>query len=117
MKILLSAALTLGLCLSGAALADNTMAGPNTQQNRMTDCNKQATGKTGADRKAFMKACLSGQTTAAAATATSAATTAVDKNGKPLTAQQLKMKNCAAANKGKKGADYKAGMAACLKQS
>jgi hypothetical protein len=29
-------------------------------------------------------------------------------------AQQQKMKTCAAANKGKKGADYKAGMKACL---
>lgn len=29
-------------------------------------------------------------------------------------AQQQKMKDCAAANKGKKGADYKAGMKACL---
>ncbi len=29
------------------------------QQNRMRECNKQATGKKGAERKAFMKSCLS----------------------------------------------------------
>jgi psiF repeat-containing protein len=33
---------------------------------------------------------------------------------KPLTAQQQKMGDCAAANKGKKGDDYKAGVKACL---
>jgi len=100
MKLLLST-LILGLTLSGTALADNA------QQSRMADCNKQATGKKGDDRKAFMKACLSGQTTAAPAP--------VDKNGKPLSAQQIKMKDCAAANKGKKADDYKAGMSQCMK--
>ena len=34
---------------------------------------------------------------------------------KPATAQQTKMGDCARANKGKKGADYKAAMSACLK--
>ena len=29
------------------------------QQERMRDCNKQATGKKGAERKTFMKTCLS----------------------------------------------------------
>ena len=29
------------------------------QQDRMRDCNKQATGKKGAERKSFMKTCLS----------------------------------------------------------
>ena len=29
------------------------------QQDRMRDCNKQATGKKGAERKTFMKTCLS----------------------------------------------------------
>jgi hypothetical protein len=29
------------------------------QQNRMKECNKQATGKKGPERKAFMKSCLS----------------------------------------------------------
>ena len=31
----------------------------HSQQDRMRDCNKQATGKKGAERKAFMKTCLS----------------------------------------------------------
>lgn len=30
-----------------------------TQQNRMRECNKSATGKKGPERKAFMKSCLS----------------------------------------------------------
>ena len=29
------------------------------QQDKMRDCNKQATGKKGAERKTFMKTCLS----------------------------------------------------------
>jgi hypothetical protein len=29
------------------------------QRNRMKECNKQATGKKGAERKTFMKSCLS----------------------------------------------------------
>jgi len=33
---------------------------------------------------------------------------------KPLTAQQQKMADCSAANKGKKGAEYKAAQKACL---
>ena len=31
----------------------------HSQQNKMRECNKQATGKKGAERKAFMKTCLS----------------------------------------------------------
>ena len=42
-----------------------------------------------------------------AATATSAA--------KPLSPQQQRMAQCAAQNKGKTGADYKAAQSACLK--
>lgn len=34
---------------------------------------------------------------------------------KPASAQQQRMATCAAANKGKKGADYKAAQSACLK--
>jgi hypothetical protein len=107
MKLLISA-LTLGLCLSASALADTPAKAPNAQQNRMADCNQQATGKKGDDRKAFMKACLSGQAPAAPAVA-------VDKNGKPLSDQQMMMKNCAAANKGKKADAYKMGMSQCMK--
>lgn len=36
-----------------------TESGKSTQQNKMKSCNKEATGKKGAERKAFMKECLS----------------------------------------------------------
>jgi len=42
-------------CLSSTPAA----AAPMTQQQKMTACNKSATGKKGDDRKAFMKDCLS----------------------------------------------------------
>ncbi|MDQ6618086.1 MAG: PsiF family protein [Pseudomonadota bacterium] len=35
------------------------VAGTGGQQNRMKECNKQAKGQKGAERKAFMKSCLS----------------------------------------------------------
>lgn len=41
--------------MSTPAAAD----GKSTQQNKMKTCNKEATGKKGAERKAFMKECLS----------------------------------------------------------
>jgi hypothetical protein len=73
------------------------------QQQRMVDCNKQATGKTGDERKTFMSACLKGESTAAA----------------PSTkeTQQEKMKSCNAdATKQKlKGAARKTFMSTCLK--
>jgi len=43
---------------SAAAAAPQKTAA-SSQQDRMRDCNKQATGKKGAERKAFMKTCLS----------------------------------------------------------
>jgi hypothetical protein len=74
------------------------------QQQRMTDCNKQAAGKKGDDRKAFMSSCLKGETAAAAPAA------------KPAT-QQEKMKTCNAdANTKKlKGDERKTYMSTCLK--
>jgi hypothetical protein len=39
--------------------ASATADGKSTQQNKMKTCNKDATGKKGAERKAFMKECLS----------------------------------------------------------
>lgn len=50
---------------AGPAKADpRSASGPVTvaagsQQNRMRECNKSATGKKGPERKAFMKTCLS----------------------------------------------------------
>ncbi|CAB3750735.1 PsiF family protein [Paraburkholderia humisilvae] len=87
------AALVLGGLLAAPAFADNS------QQNKMTMCNKQAGDKKGDDRKAFMKSCLS----ASSAMAASA----------PMT-QQEKMKACNAQAGDKKGDDRKAFMKTCL---
>jgi len=87
-----------------ATPAATTAAKPHTaQQQRMIDCNKQATGKKGTERKAFMSSCLKGEGTAAAPAA------------KPT--QQGKMASCNADAKGKalKGAERKAFMSECLK--
>ena len=52
----LLATLALGLALSPARAEDK----PRTpQQNRMAQCNKEASGKTGDERKQWMKSCLS----------------------------------------------------------
>lgn len=103
MKKLLSL-LALGLSLSlGAAHAADEKAKPP-QQTKMGTCNKDATGKTGDERKAFMKECLSAKP-AAAAPATDGKTT-----------QQTKMKTCNADAKTKalKGDERKAFMKECL---
>jgi psiF repeat len=44
------------------ALAVPASAQPTSQQQRMKDCNTQATGMTGDARKQFMSSCLSGAT-------------------------------------------------------
>lgn len=69
------------------------------QQQRMADCNKEAAGKSGAERKAFMSACLKGGHAAA------------------KTTQQERMKTCNAdaSAKALKGAERKAFMSTCLK--
>jgi len=74
------------------------------QQQRMIDCNKQATGKKGAERKTLMSSCLKGEH-AMAATPSAKET------------QQEKMKSCNADAKTKalKGADRKTFMSTCLK--
>ncbi|MCP1374142.1 PsiF family protein [Dyella lutea] len=72
-----------------------------TQQQRMADCNKQAAGKKGDERKAFMKSCLKGGAAAAPGKMT----------------QQEKMKKCNADAKAKslKGDARKSFMSTCLK--
>jgi hypothetical protein len=102
MKRLLSISAAVALAFSASAFAaDAPASGAMTaQQTKMGDCNKQATGKKGDDRKAFMKTCLSGGT-AMAAPAT------------PMT-QQDKMKKCNADATGKKGDDRKTFMKSCL---
>lgn len=92
MKNIIAIAIALSLPLGAAAAV-------NAQQSKMTVCNKEATGKKGDERKAFMKDCLS-----------------ANKEEKKLTPQQEKMATCAAANKGKKGDEYKKAQAECLKK-
>ena len=82
------------------------------QQQKMKDCNAQATGKTGAERKAFMSTCLKGGTAAAAPAAPAMAAAPA----KPMT-QQEKMKTCNAdaGTKHLTGDARKAFMSTCLK--
>lgn len=56
MKTLIALALA-SLFAFGTALAADTKMTP--QQEKMKACNTEATGKTGDERKAFMKTCLS----------------------------------------------------------
>ncbi len=76
------------------------------QQNKMVTCNKEATGKKGDERKAFMKECLSKKP--AAAEAAPAAEP-------PANAQQSKMATCNKEASGKKGDERKKFMSECLK--
>jgi hypothetical protein len=85
-KLLSLIALGFAFSMSLPALAQTT------QQSKMATCNKDAEGKKGDDRKAFMKECLS---------------------AKKVT-QQDKMKTCNADATGKKGDDRKAFMKECL---
>ncbi|PXV58277.1 psiF repeat-containing protein [Dyella jiangningensis] len=82
-----------------APQAASTAPAKNAQQQRMTDCNKQATGKTGDDRKAFMSSCLKGESAAPA-----------------KMTQQEKMKACNADPQAKslKGDARKQFMSTCL---
>lgn len=64
---------------------------------KMGECNKQAAGKTGDEKKKFMSECLSAKPAE-----------------KKLTPQQQKMKDCNEQAKGKTGADRKTFMKGCL---
>ncbi|CAN0621468.1 PsiF repeat-containing protein [Burkholderia multivorans] len=83
----LVAALLVGGMLASPAFAQNS------QQDKMKACNTQAAGKTGDERKAFMKDCLSTK--------------------KKMT-QQDKMKACNKDAAGKTGDERKAFMKSCL---
>jgi hypothetical protein len=89
-------AIALAFCVSSASAAEKPM---TPQQQRMADCNKQASGKTGDDRKSFMSACLKGETPAT-----------------PSTPQQrMKTCNADATSKGLNGDARKVFMSTCLK--
>ncbi|MDB5945484.1 MAG: psiF [Ramlibacter sp.] len=100
-KLLSLMALGLALSAGGAFAASHVgapMAGGDAktaQQSKMATCNKDATGKKGDERKAFMKDCLSA-------------------DAKPT--QQTKMKTCNVDAKGMKGDERKKFMSACLKK-
>jgi hypothetical protein len=66
----------------------------------MTSCNKEASGKKGDERKAFMKECLSSK----------------PKVSDAQQAQRDKMKTCNADAAGKKGDERKTFMRQCLKK-
>ena len=88
MKLLFSiTVLALALTAGGVEAAET-----NGQQTKMATCNKEATGKKGDERKAFMKQCLSSK----------------------KVAQQDKMKTCNKKATGKKGDERKAFMKECL---
>ena len=89
-----SAHIALGALLA-LAVAGTAYANPNPQQERMKACNAQADQKTGAERQAFMKACLAG------------------KSSTPQTRQE-RMKTCNQQAAGKKGDARKAFMRTCL---
>ena len=113
-------ALAFGLAIgSGAAFAQGMSKSgkPLTaQQERMVNCNHEATGKTGEVRKAFMSTCLKGGHSAMAATPAAAGAAAPAAMGSGMT-QQEKMKSCNADAKGKalKGSARKTFMSSCLK--
>jgi hypothetical protein len=95
----LLAALVATVLIAPALFSQPALA-ENAQQNKMAACNKDATGKKGDERKAFMKDCLSSKPAAPAAPAT----------------QQDKMKMCNKDATGKKGDERKAFMKECLKK-
>lgn len=93
---------------SFAFAADPTPANPaapkTAQQEKMTTCNKQATGKKGDDRKAYMKQCLSADAAATDGKAPSAS----------QQAQRDKMKSCNTDAQSMKGDERKKFMKTCL---
>lgn len=94
----IAATLGTALLVAGASFAAEPAKTLTPQQQRMADCNQQASGKSGDERKAFMSACLKGESSAA-------------------TTQQQKMKTCNAdaSKKSLKGDERKAFMSNCLK--
>ncbi|MFO1218463.1 MAG: PsiF family protein [Burkholderiaceae bacterium] len=83
----------IALSLAAFALSAQAADKPSSQQNKMTECNKEAGDKKGDERKAFMKTCLSAK----------------------KQTQQDKMKACNKDAAGKKGDERKKFMSECLK--
>lgn len=91
--------LALGLTLSFGAVQADEKKEPTAQQQRMAQCNKDASGKTGDERKKYMSECLKAKPAAATAKATP---------------QQERMKKCNADASGKTGDERKKFMSQCL---
>ena len=91
-KLMTALALVLAAGATSVQAADEKK--PTAQQNKMTECNKEAGEKklAGDERKAFMKTCLSARTS-----------------------QQDKMRGCNKEATGKKGDERKKFMSECLK--
>lgn len=120
--------MVIGLMLT--AFAISPVWAESAQQSRMKTCNADAKTQSlaGDARKAFMKNCLSGAVENAKSTdhklaeaaktadAVPASPTGMTKSGKPMTAQQQRMKDCNAEAKSSelKGDPRKAFMKACL---
>jgi psiF repeat len=69
--LMMAGTMAAALGVAAPAVAADTAAAPaapamNSQQDKMKACNTEATGKTGDDRKAFMKTCLSAKPAPAA---------------------------------------------------
>ncbi|CNF62978.1 phosphate-starvation-inducible protein PsiF [Yersinia mollaretii] len=103
---LISASLLLSTNVMAAETAKTPSPAQAAQQQKMTDCNKQAATKSlkGDERKAFMSQCLKAKPAS---------------DEKALTPQQQKMKSCnaEAATKALKGDERKTFMSACLKKA
>jgi hypothetical protein len=106
-RFALTALLVLGQAAAVYAADDAVTASPptqadvkteNSQQSKMAACNTQAAGKTGDDRKAFMKDCLS---------------------SKPAAPPTSKLGQCShdAKAKGLSGTDRRSYMSSCMKGS
>jgi hypothetical protein len=90
-KLMTALALALAAASMTVQAADEKK--PTAQQNKMTECNKEAGDKKGDERKAFMKTCLSAK----------------------KTSQQDKMRACNKDAADKKGEERKKFMSECLK--
>lgn len=116
----LIAALMLSVGLAQAADAPVPEKKLTPQQQRMADCNKQASDKKGPERRDFMRQCMHGDKAAPApAPATEAAPASAEAKpaDAPKMSQQDRMRDCnkQATEKGVKGPDRRAFMSGCLK--
>ncbi len=94
MKTLLAVAAAVAFVCAAPAYAADTKA-PNSQNNRMTECNAKAGDKKGDERKAFMSSCLS--------------------NKPAKTSASEKMAACNKKTAGLKGDERKKAQSECMK--